>query len=343
MDQVLVVNDLAEFMGRNLALEAVRVTEATALAASRLVGCGDERELEQAATRAMFTALNGLQIEGSIILGEGPREEVPTLYNGQDVGEGGGPAIDVALDAIEGTTICAKGGSNVISVLAMAGKGGLLHVPPVYMEKIAVGPGLPEDVVSLDACPAENLKNLALAKGVAVSDLLICMLDRPRHDELMNRVREAGARIMLIGDGDVSGVVAATQPLSGVDMYLGTGGAPEGVLAAAALACVGGQMQGRLLLRSESDKQAAHALGISDFRRIYRVRDLALGEVVFAATGVTDGPLLRGVRRHRGGAVSHSLVMRSHTGTLRYVEAHHTSQKAGLDRLGRSEQAGRPE
>lgn len=323
---------------RNLALEAVRVTEATALAASRLVGCGDERLVEAAATAAMEAALGALSIGGVILFGEGPQEDSPKLYTGQAVGLRDDPTVDVALDAIEGTTICAKGGSNVISVLAMAERGGLLNVPPVYMEKIAVGPGLPEGLVDLDASPADNLAALAKAKGCAVSDLMICILDRPRHDELIQQVREAGARIILIGDGDVSGVVATTQLQSGIDMYIGTGAAPEGVLAAAALACIGGQMQGRLLLRAEADKQAARALGINDFRRKYTVADLAHGDVMFAATGVTDGPLLRGIRRFPGGSVSHSLVMRSHSGTVRYIEAvHNFHRKSLLNPIGQAE------
>ena len=323
---------------RNLALEAVRVTESTALAASRLVGCGDERLLESAATSSMEVALDALYIRGTILSGEGQQEDAPKLYSGQTLGRADGPEVDVALDAIEGTTICAKGGYNVISVLAMAERGGLLKVPQVYMAKIAVGPGLPDDVVDLDASPAENLASLAKAKGVEVSDLQICILDRPRHDDLIHQVREAGARIILIGDGDVSGVVATAQIQSGIDMYIGTGGAPEGVLAAAALACIGGQMQSRLLLRSEADKQAARALGITVLKRKYSVADLAGGEVMFAATGVTDGPLLRGIRRFKGGAVSHSLVMRSHTGTVRYIEAvHNFERKQRLDRIGQDE------
>lgn len=333
-----VLNGGCAAIDRNLALEAVRVTEATALAASRLVGCGDERLLEAAATGAMEAALNALFIRGTILSGEGGQEDAPHLYSGQTLGMSEGPEVEVALDAIEGTTICAKGGSNVISVLAMSEPGGLLRVPGVYMQKIAIGPGLPEDVVDLDASPADNLASLAKAKGVEVSDLQICILDRPRHDELIQQVRDAGARIILIGDGDVSGVVATTQLQSGIDMYLGTGAAPEGVLAAAALACIGGQMQSRLILRSEADKQAARALGITDFKRKYAVEDLAKGEVMFAATGVTDGPLLRGIRRFRGGAVSNSLVMRSHTGTVRYIEAVHNFQrKSRLDRIGQSE------
>lgn len=331
-------HDLCAAIDRNLALEAVRVTEATALAASRLVGCGDERLLEAAATGSMEAALNALFIRGIILSGEGPQEDAPKLFSGQTLGMAEGPEVEVALDAIEGTTICAKGGSNVISVLAMAEPGGLMRVPPVYMDKIAVGPGLPDDVVDLDASPAENLASLAKAKGVEISDLQICILDRPRHDELIHHVREAGARIILIGDGDVSGVVATTQLQSGIDMYLGTGGAPEGVLAAAALACIGGQMQSRLILRGEADKQAARALGITDFKRKYAAADLASGEVMFAATGVTDGPLLRGIRRFKGGSVSHSMVMRSHTGTVRYIEAVHNFQrKQRLDRVGQPE------
>jgi fructose-1,6-bisphosphatase II / sedoheptulose-1,7-bisphosphatase len=310
-------------MDRNFALEAVRVTEAAALAASRLMGRGDEKAADQAAVDAMRTALNGLAINGTVVIGEGERDEAPMLYIGEKVGTGEGPAVDIALDPLEGTTITAKGGMNALAVIAMADQGGFLNAPDVYMDKIAVGAGLPDELVDLDATPAENLASLAKAKNVAVSDLVVCILDRPRHAELIHAVRAAGARIMLISDGDVSGVIATSRPDSGVDMYLGSGGAPEGVLAAAALRCIGGQMQGRLLFRNSDEKARAERWGIKDLNRKYRLHDLASGNVMFAATGVTNGSMLNGVRRTHSGAVTQSIVMRSKSGTVRIVEGFH--------------------
>jgi fructose-1,6-bisphosphatase II / sedoheptulose-1,7-bisphosphatase len=318
-------------MDRNLALEAVRVTEAAALAASKLMGRGNEKAADQAAVDAMRQALNALNIEGTVVIGEGERDEAPMLYIGEKVGTGQGPLIDIALDPLEGTTITAKGGPNALAVIAMAEHGNFLNAPDVYMDKIAVGGGLPEGVVDLDAAPGENLRNLARAKGAEVSDLVVCILDRPRHAELIAKVREAGARIMLIGDGDVSGVIATSQPDSGVDIYMGSGGAPEGVLAAAALRCIGGQMQGRLLFRNDDEKTRAARWGIKDLNRKYGMLDMAKGDVMFAATGVTNGSMLKGVRRFANGAETHSLVMRSKTGTVRYVEARHNfTVKSGL-------------
>jgi fructose-1,6-bisphosphatase II / sedoheptulose-1,7-bisphosphatase len=318
-------------MDRNLALEAVRVTEAAALAASRLMGRGDEKAADQAAVDAMRRALNSLAIDGTVKIGEGERDEAPMLYIGEKVGLGG-PKIDIALDPLEGTTITAKGGPNALAVIAMAGEGGFLNAPDVYMDKIGVGAGLPDGVVDLDAGPEENLKNLAQAKKVDVSDIVVCILDRPRHAELISRVRAAGARIMLISDGDVSGVIATSRPGSGIDMYVGSGGAPEGVLAAAALRCIGGQMQGRLLFRNDDERGRARRCGITDLDRKYAMLDLAQGDVMFAATGVTDGTMLRGVRRFHGGAMTHSMVMRSKTGTVRIIEAHHNfDRKSGFE------------
>jgi fructose-1,6-bisphosphatase II / sedoheptulose-1,7-bisphosphatase len=310
-------------MDRNLALEAARVTEAAALAASRLMGRGDEKAADQAAVDAMRRALNGLAIDGTVVIGEGERDEAPMLYIGEKVGAGG-PAIDIALDPLEGTTITAKGGPNALAVVAMAEAGGFLNAPDVYMDKIAVGAGLPDEIVDLDAAPEENLKNLARAKRVDVADIVACILDRPRHSELIHRVRTAGARIMLISDGDVSGVISTSRPGSGVDIYIGSGGAPEGVLAAAALRCIGGQMQGRLMFRNDDEKGRARRLGIADLNRKYKLLDLAKGDVMFAATGVTDGTMLRGVRRDRSNGYTHSMVMRSKTGTVRLIEAHHS-------------------
>jgi fructose-1,6-bisphosphatase II / sedoheptulose-1,7-bisphosphatase len=309
-------------MDRNLALEVVRVTEAAALAASRLMGRGDEKAADQAAVDAMRTALNGLAIEGVVVIGEGERDEAPMLYIGEKVG-GGGPRVDIALDPLEGTTITAKGGPNALAVIAMAEEGGFLNAPDVYMDKIAVGGGLPDGVVDIDAQPAENLKTLAKAKKSDVADLVVCILDRPRHADLIAKVRAAGARIMLISDGDVSGVIATSRPDSGVDIYMGQGGAPEGVLAAAALRCIGGQMQGRLVFRNDDERSRAAKWGITDLNRKYAMLDMAKGDVMFAATGVTDGSMLRGVRRSTDGATTHSIVMRSKTGTVRVIEATH--------------------
>ena len=325
----------ASKMDRNLALEAVRVTEAAALAASRLMGRGDERAADQVAVDAMRAALNSLAIDGTVVIGEGERDEAPMLYIGEKVGAGGGPKIDIALDPLEGTTITAKGLTNALAVVAMAEEDGFLNAPDVYMDKIAVGGGLPEGLVDLDESPAANLKSLAKAKGVEVSDLVACILDRPRHEDLIAQVREAGARIMLITDGDVSGVIATSQPESGVDIYLGSGGAPEGVLAAAALRCIGGQMQGRLIFRNDEERGRAANCGIVDLDRKYGLLDMANGDVMFAATGVTNGTMLRGVRREAGRAYTHSMVMRSKTGTVRLVEAHHNlERKTGLEYAG---------
>lgn len=310
-------------MDRNLALEAVRVTEAGALAAVQMMGRGDEKQADQAAVTAIRQSLNHLDIDGTVVIGEGERDEAPMLYIGEKVGTGHGPKIDIALDPLEGTTITAKGGQNALAVIAMADQGGFLNAPDVYMDKIAVGGGLPADLIDLTATPEKNLTELARAKKVAVGDLVACIMDRPRHSDLIARVRQAGARIILIGDGDVAGVMATAQPESGVDIYFGTGGAPEGVLAAAALRCIGGQMQGRLLFRNDDEKGRAQRIGITDFNRVYGLHDLARGNVMFAATGVTDGTMLRGVRRSGTRATTHSLVMRSASGTVRYIHAEH--------------------
>ncbi|MBM3647557.1 MAG: class II fructose-bisphosphatase [Alphaproteobacteria bacterium] len=325
-------------LDRNLALEAVRVTEAAALAASKLMGRGDEKKADQAAVDAMRTTLNSLAIDGTVVIGEGERDEAPMLYIGEKVGlaqsgkgQGGMPKIDIALDPLEGTTITAKGLPNALAVIAMAEHGGFLNAPDVYMDKIAVGGGLPEGVVDLDKTPAQNLADLAKAKKVDVADLVVCILDRPRHAELIAKVREAGARIMLIGDGDVSGVIATSTGDSGIDIYMGSGGAPEGVLAAAALRAIGGQIQGRLLFRNDDEKGRARRLGITDLNRKYSMLDMAKGDVMFAATGVTSGSMLKGIRRFHNGAETHSIVMRSKTGTVRWVSAHHNfSIKTGL-------------
>ncbi len=310
-------------LDRNLALDAVRVTEAAALAASRWMGRGDEKAADQAAVDAMRSALNILDVRGTVVIGEGERDEAPMLYIGEKVGTGSGPEIDIALDPLEGTTICATGAPNALAVIAMAEKGGFLNAPDVYMDKIAVGDGLPDELVDLDETPAANLKNLAKANKCDVSDLVVLVLDRPRHKELIARVRETGARIQLIRDGDVAGVIATTRLNKSVDIYMGSGGAPEGVLAAAALRSIGGQMQGRLIFRNDEEKKRAREMGITDLNRKYRLLDLAHGDVMFAATGVTDGALLNGVHRFAGGANTHSVVMRSLTGTVRLIAAEH--------------------
>jgi len=311
---------------RNFALEAVRVTEAAALACSRLMGRGDEKAADQAAVEAMRASLNTLSIDGTIVIGEGERDKAPMLYIGEKVGNTSlenAPQIDIALDPLEGTTICAKGGHNALAVIAMAEKGGFLHAPDVYMEKIAVGGGLPAGIIDINASPQANLKNLAKAKKCEISDLVAVILERDRHAELIAKTREAGARIQLIADGDVAGVIATSRPGTGVDIYMGIGGAPEGVLAAAALRSIGGQMQGRLLFSEEEQKSRAKRMGIEDLNRVYHLEDMAKGDVMFAATGVTDGSMLHGVRRFAGGASTQSIVMRSKTGTVRIVQADH--------------------
>jgi fructose-1,6-bisphosphatase II / sedoheptulose-1,7-bisphosphatase len=310
-------------MDRNLALEAVRVTEAAALSASKQMGRGDEKAADQAAVDAMRRALNSLNIDGMVVIGEGERDEAPMLYIGEKVGTGNGPKLDIALDPLEGTTITAKGGPNALAVIAMAEHGGFLNAPDTYMNKIAVGGGLPEGIVDLDAPVQENLANLAKAKKVSVDSLVVCVMDRPRHEQLIADIRAAGARICLISDGDVSGVIATAQPDSGIDMYMGIGGAPEGVLAAAALRCIGGQMQGRLVFRTQDEKDRAARWGISDLNRKYKLEELAGGNVMFAATGVTAGPMLNGVRTFPGGARTQSIVMRSKTKTVRLIDTIH--------------------
>ena len=320
---------LGEVSDRNLALELVRVTEAAAIAASRWIGRGKKNDADGAAVEAMRKSFDTVAINGTVVIGEGEMDEAPMLYIGEKVGCGG-PEMDIAVDPLEGTSITAKGGQNAIATVALAERGNFLHAPDIYMEKIAVGGGLPDGVVSLDAPVKENLKNLALAKGVEIEELMVCMLDRDRHAEMIAKIREAGARIMLIGDGDVAGVIAASQPGTGVDMYLGSGGAPEGVLSAAALRCIGGQMQGKLLFEDEAQIERARTMGITDPNRIYTIEEMAKGDVMFAATGVTSGPMLNGVRRVGHGAVTHSIVMRSKSGTVRYIEAHHNFAKKNL-------------
>jgi fructose-1,6-bisphosphatase II / sedoheptulose-1,7-bisphosphatase len=307
---------------RNLALELVRVTEAAALAASRWVGLGKKNEADGAAVEAMRRAFDTVAIEGTVVIGEGEMDEAPILFIGEKVGAGG-PKMDIAVDPLEGTTLTAKGGPAALAVVALAEHGNFLHAPDIYMDKIAVGGGLPDGVVDLDASVGDNLRNLARAKKCDVSDLVACILDRDRHKELIAKVREAGARIMLISDGDVNGVVATATPASEIDIYLGSGGAPEGVLAAAALRCIGGQMQGRLMFEDDAQIARVKEMGHPDPRRKFTLEEMAKGDVMFAATGVTTGAMLRGVKRFGHGAITHSMVMRSKSGTARFIEAHH--------------------
>ncbi|GAO39635.1 fructose-1,6-bisphosphatase II [Sphingomonas changbaiensis NBRC 104936] len=315
-------------LDRVLVLEMVRVTEAAAIAASKLIGRGNEKAADAAAVEAMREALNSLDIEGTVVIGEGERDEAPMLYIGEKVGSGTGPAIDIALDPLEGTTITAKAGPNSLAVLAIADKGCLLNAPDVYMDKLAVGPGYPEGVIDLDKSPAENIRAIAAAKGVQPNEVIACVLDRPRHEKLIAELREVGCGIMLIPDGDVAGVIATTNPDTTIDVYMGSGGAPEGVLAAAALRCVGGQFKGRLLFRNDDERARARKWGIEDLNKVYDLNELAKGDCIFAATGVTDGSLLEGVKRRKGGMMTtESVVMRASTGTVRWVKAEH--HKAG--------------
>ena len=314
-------------LDRVLVLEMVRVTEAAAIAASKLIGRGDEKAADQAAVEAMRAALNELEFDGTIVIGEGERDEAPMLYIGEKVGcgQGTGPRIDIALDPLEGTTITAKAGANAMAVLAIAEEGCLLHAPDVYMEKLAVGPGYPEGVIDLARTPTENVKSVAAAKGVSPEEIIVCVLDRPRHEKLIAELRSLGCGIMLIPDGDVSGVIAVTDPETTIDLYMGQGGAPEGVLAAAALRCVGGQIQGRLVFRNNDERARAAKWGIEDLDRIYTLEELAKGDVIFAATGVTDGSLLEGVKRPKGLITTESVAMRASTGTVRWVRGEHRS------------------
>ncbi len=311
-------------LDRILTLELVRVTERAAVAAARLRGRGDEMAADQAAVDAMRSELNRLPIKGTVVIGEGERDEAPMLYIGEEVGTGEGPEVDIALDPLEGTTICAKNLPNSLAVIAIAEKGSLLFAPDVYMDKIAIGPGYPAGIVDLDASAVENIENLAKAKGVPVSEITACILDRPRHARLIDEVRQTGASIRLIGDGDVAGVIHTTDPdETGIDIYLGIGGAPEGVLAAAALRCIGGQMQGRLQLNTEEKIARAAKMGIADPNKVYRMDEMARGDVLFAATGVTDGNMLSGVKFGRVDIQTHTIVMRSSSKTVREIKARH--------------------
>jgi fructose-1,6-bisphosphatase II / sedoheptulose-1,7-bisphosphatase len=318
--------DASHVLDRVLVLEMVRVTEAAAVAASKLIGRGDEKAADAAAVEAMRAAFDHLSIDGTVVIGEGERDEAPMLYIGEKVGgaPGTGPKIDIALDPLEGTTITAKAGPNALAVLAAAEEGCLLNAPDVYMEKLAVGPGYPAGVIDLAKSATENVKAVAAAKGVKPDELIVCVLDRPRHASLIAELRALGCGIQLIPDGDVAGVIAVTDPDTTVDLYMGSGGAPEGVLAAAALRCVGGQFNGRLIFRNDDEKERARKWGIADLDRIYKLEDLAKGDCIFAATGVTDGSLLQGVKYLRGGRMTtESVVMRASSGTVRWVKGEH--------------------
>ena len=315
----------AKKIDRVLTMELARVTERAAVAASTLIGRGDEKAADQAAVDAMRRELNTLNIDGEVVIGEGERDEAPMLYIGEKVGTGKGPKVDIALDPLEGTTLTAKGMQNALAVVAMAEGGTLLNAPDVYMEKIAIGGGYPPGLVDLDADPAENVKALAKAKGVGVELVNVCILDRPRHAEIIAKVREAGARVTLISDGDIAGVIHCTDPATGIDMYLGTGGAPEGVLAAAGLRCTGGQMQGRLVTTDEGQKQRAAEMGIKDFDKKYEMDEMASGDVVLSVTGVTSGSMLSGIQQNGNEVWTDTLLMRSSTHTIRWIKARHAT------------------
>ena len=316
-------------LDRILVLEMVRVTEAAAVAASKLIGRGDEKAADAAAVEAMRKAFDELYMDGTVVIGEGERDEAPMLYIGEKVGgaPGKGPKIDIALDPLEGTTITAKAGPNSLAVLAAAGEGDLLNAPDVYMDKLAVGPGYPDGIIDLAKSPTENVKAVAEAKGVAPGDIIVCVLDRLRHADLIAELRALGCGVVLIGDGDVAGVIAVTDEDTTIDMYMGQGGAPEGVLAAAALRCVGGQFNGRLVFRNDDEKARAAKWGIEDLDRIYTRDDLVKGDCIFAATGVTSGSLLEGVKYRRDGKMTtESVVMRASSGTVRWIKGEHQAK-----------------
>ena len=316
-----VVKDGFSGLERVLVLEVARVTEAAAIAAARFRGRGNEKAADKAAVDAMRRELLNLSIRGTVVIGEGEMDEAPMLYIGEKVGSGEGPEVDIAVDPLEGTTICAKAMPNALAVLAISERGGLLHAPDMYMNKIAIGPGYPDGIIDLDAPPADNLLAIAKAKGVPVREITACILDRPRHTELIKAVRDSGAAVQLIPDGDIAGVIWTTDPAeTGIDIYLGSGGAPEGVLAAAALRCIGGQIQGRLMPTRDEERIRAHKMGITDINRKFFLEDMASADVIFSATGITDGSLLDGVMFRGDFAETESVVMRSKTGTVRRIK-----------------------
>ncbi|WP_417725540.1 class II fructose-bisphosphatase [Salipiger sp.] len=309
-----------DFNDRMLSLGLARVAEQAAIASAKLIGHGDEKAADQAAVNAMREQLNLLDIKGVVVIGEGERDEAPMLYIGEEVGTGNGPGVDIALDPLEGTTLTAKDMPNALTVIAMGPRGSMLHAPDVYMEKLAIGPGYPEDTVTMEMSPSERVAALAKAKGCSASDITCCVLERPRHEELIAEIRATGAAIRLITDGDVAGVMhCAEASITGIDMYMGSGGAPEGVLAAAALKCMGGQMYGKLLFRNDDERGRAAKAGITDLDRVYKRDDLVTADVIFAATGVTNGSILSGIKREVGWITTETLLMRSKTGSVRRV------------------------
>ncbi len=309
---------MPEFHDRMLSLGLARVSEAAAMASARLIGRGDEKAADQEAVNAMRDQLNRLDIRGTVVIGEGERDEAPMLFIGEEVGSGNGPEVDIALDPLEGTTLTAKDMPNALTVIAMAPRGTLLHAPDVYMEKLAIGPGFRRGIVTMDMSPSERVSALAAAKGCSTEDITVCVLDRPRHEEMIAEIRTTGAAIRLITDGDVAGVIHCAEPdITGIDMYMGSGGAPEGVLGAAALKCMGGQMFGKLLFRNEDEKGRAEKAGIQNLNRVYTRDDMVTGDVIFAATGVTDGSLLPGIKREPGFLTAETMLMRSKTGSIR--------------------------
>ena len=317
---------MSNTIDRILTLELVRVTERAAVASSLLVGRGNEKEADQAAVDAMRTELNTLDIQGEVVIGEGERDEAPMLYIGEKVGTGNGPKVDIALDPLEGTTLTAKGQSDALTTIAMAEKGSLLNAADVYMDKIAIGPGCPNDIVHLDEDPDVNVKAFSKATKKPIELVTVCVLDRPRHADIIESIRSSGARVKLIPDGDIAGVIHTTDPQTGIDMYMGIGGAPEGVLAAAALRCTGGQMQAKLVLEDQEKKDRASKMGISDYDKIYSLNELVSGDALFAATGVTNGSMLSGIENNNG-LWTNTVVMRSSSGTVRWIKSHHTNKE----------------
>ena len=315
------MNDQLEFQDRLLSLGLARVSEAAALASAKLIGRGDEKAADQAAVDAMRTQLNMLDINGVIVIGEGERDEAPMLFIGEEVGTGNGPGVDIALDPLEGTTLTAKDMPNALTVIAMGPRGSMLHAPDVYMDKLAIGPGFAPDVVTLEMSPAQRIKALAAAKGCEMSDITVCVLERPRHEDMIGELRTTGAAIRLITDGDVAGVMHCAEPeITGIDIYMGSGGAPEGVLAAAALKCMGGQIYTRLLFRNDDERGRAAKAGITDLDRVYTRNDLVTKDVIFAATGVTDGSIVSGIKRQPGFLETETILMRSKTGSVRRMK-----------------------
>ncbi|MDE0523565.1 MAG: class II fructose-bisphosphatase [Boseongicola sp.] len=315
--------DIPEFHDRMLSLGLARVSEAAALASARLIGRGSEKAADQAAVDAMRTQLNQLEIQGVVVIGEGERDEAPMLYIGEGVGTGSGPAVDIALDPLEGTTLTAKDMPNALAVIAMGPRGTMLHAPDTYMEKLAIGPGLPEGIVSMDMSPSDRVAAIAEAKGCSTEDITVCVLERPRHEDMIANIRTTGAAVRLITDGDVAAVIHCAEPDTGIDMYMGAGGAPEGVLAAAALKCMGGQILGQLRFRNDAEKERARKAGIEDLDRVYSRDEMVQGDVIFAATGVTDGSMLPGIKREPGWLTAETILMRSKTGSMRRMTYRH--------------------